>query len=75
MRECRLCHNEIPHIRLEALPDTELCVKCSEKFGPKPVRGFMISSHSKGTAPVLVTVDPDDTESMRRAVRADRRMR
>ena len=30
---CRLCGVEIPIARLEALPDTLLCVDCSEKTG------------------------------------------
>lgn len=75
MKACKVCNQEIPLARLNILPNTELCVKCSEKFGPKPYRGFMVTSHSKGTAPVLVTVDPDDTEAMRRAERAYHRSR
>lgn len=74
-RACKICSHEIPQARLDVLPDTELCVKCSEKHGPKPVHGFMVSNHSKGTAPVMIAVDPDDTESMRQAVRAYRRQR
>lgn len=29
--KCQLCDTEIPAIRLKLLPDTSLCVKCSEK--------------------------------------------
>jgi hypothetical protein len=32
-RSCRLCGAEIPPARLKAIPDTFLCVKCSEKTG------------------------------------------
>jgi len=32
-RECRLCGDEIPNARLEALPDTLVCVDCSEEIG------------------------------------------
>jgi hypothetical protein len=32
-RECRMCGNEIPAARLAAMPDTLVCVKCSEKMG------------------------------------------
>ena len=32
-RPCQRCKAEIPIERLEALPDTRLCVKCSEKIG------------------------------------------
>lgn len=30
---CRLCGVEIPKARLEAIPDTLICVDCSEKIG------------------------------------------
>lgn len=30
---CKRCNKEIPQDRLEALPETELCVKCSDKVG------------------------------------------
>jgi len=74
-RYCKICYAEIPKARLEAIPETVLCVTCSEKYGPKPKKGFMVTWHSKGTAPVLVTVDPDDQEAMRLATRANRRRR
>jgi hypothetical protein len=32
-RHCRLCDVEIPAGRMKALPDTLLCVDCSEKIG------------------------------------------
>ena len=33
MKNCELCGKKIPKQRLEALPDTRLCVKCSAKIG------------------------------------------
>jgi len=72
-RLCEHCSTKIPQARLKALPETTMCVKCAETHGPKPVRGFMVSNASKGTASVLVTVDPDDEEALRRAERAHRR--
>ncbi len=30
---CRICGTEIPPERLEVIPDTLLCVKCSQKIG------------------------------------------
>jgi hypothetical protein len=33
VRYCRICEDEIPRARLEALPDTRVCIKCSEKIG------------------------------------------
>jgi DksA/TraR C4-type zinc finger protein len=32
-RSCRFCGAEIPPARLKALPDTLICVKCSERKG------------------------------------------
>jgi len=32
-RTCRVCGVEIPATRLEAMPDTRVCVKCSDKMG------------------------------------------
>jgi hypothetical protein len=32
-RPCQRCKAEIPIERLEALPDTRLCVECSQKIG------------------------------------------
>jgi hypothetical protein len=32
-RQCRICGDEIPAARLAAMPDTLLCVKCSDKMG------------------------------------------
>ena len=32
-RSCRLCGVEIPQARLKAMPDTFVCVPCSEKTG------------------------------------------
>ncbi|MDZ4833896.1 MAG: TraR/DksA C4-type zinc finger protein [Candidatus Melainabacteria bacterium] len=34
---CRLCGNVIPEERMEALPETELCVGCSAKVGGEVV--------------------------------------
>jgi hypothetical protein len=33
MKECRLCSAEIPAGRLRALPETQVCVACSEEIG------------------------------------------
>ncbi|MEW6737507.1 MAG: TraR/DksA C4-type zinc finger protein [Acidobacteriota bacterium] len=30
---CKLCDDEIPKARLETLPYTQLCVRCSERVG------------------------------------------
>ena len=33
MRRCRICGEEIPPERLAAIPDTLVCVRCSQKIG------------------------------------------
>ena len=33
MKYCRVCGVEIPKERLEVIPDTRVCVKCSAKIG------------------------------------------
>jgi hypothetical protein len=32
-KNCRLCGEKIPKARLKAIPDTLVCVTCSEKIG------------------------------------------
>ncbi|HVO92271.1 MAG TPA: TraR/DksA C4-type zinc finger protein [Terriglobales bacterium] len=32
-RDCRICGGEIPAARLKVLPDTALCVACSQAIG------------------------------------------
>lgn len=32
-RNCRICEVEIPDARLKAIPETLVCVACSEKVG------------------------------------------
>ena len=32
-RHCQLCKKEIPQARLEALPETRVCIECSKKVG------------------------------------------
>ena len=72
MRECQICGEPIPHERLEALPDTQTCVQ----HGSTGKRlGFMIPNAAKGTAPVLIQVDPSNREATRQARRANRRSR
>jgi hypothetical protein len=33
VKRCRICREEIPPERLEVIPDTLVCVKCSKKIG------------------------------------------
>ena len=42
--KCFDCGNEIPEMRMNAVPDTEYCVKCADKH-TEPVVGRMIYGH------------------------------
>lgn len=67
---CVRCGAAICADRLEALPSTKTCVKCSET---RKVVGFMVAPHKTGS--FLVMVDAGDRETLRLAVRANRRAR
>ncbi|MBY0527264.1 MAG: TraR/DksA C4-type zinc finger protein [Gemmataceae bacterium] len=47
MRTCQRCGNDIPAERLEALPDTTICVKCSQEIGGEFVYGAVPSNIGK----------------------------
>jgi hypothetical protein len=47
VRYCRICEAEIPKARLKAIPDTFVCVKCSEKIGGEFELEVNISSTGK----------------------------
>lgn len=68
MRKCYKCQTTIPAIRLEARPDTNTCVDCSEE---QKLVGFMDWYHK--TAPELVIVS--GKENIRRAERINNRSR
>ncbi len=72
MRRCEKCEDIIPQERLEVLPNTQTCVKCSDL--PNVV-GFMVATAAKGTALELHMLTTDDTEAIRQAERAHRRSR
>ena len=42
--KCFDCGSEIPEARLQAVPDTDYCVKCADKH-TEPVVGRMIYNH------------------------------
>jgi hypothetical protein len=69
-RICDTCSEAIPQARIEALPDTTTCIKCSRV--PKMV-GFMDWYHK--TAPELVMISSGDKENLRRAQRVNARSR
>jgi hypothetical protein len=57
IRHCRKCKNEIPKIRLDALPHTRTCVDCSDVTAPV---GHMSWEHK--TAPMFQIVQPSQSE-------------
>ena len=44
---CRRCGGEIPPARLKAIPDTHVCVSCSEKIGGEFELKVMLNSTGK----------------------------
>jgi hypothetical protein len=36
-RACDVCGQPISEARLEALPETRLCIECAKKFPPPPI--------------------------------------
>jgi hypothetical protein len=59
MRNCFRCKSPISAERLEILPDTHTCVKCS---GVQKYVGAMIFDHK--TAPSLAFVRPENKEAV-----------
>lgn len=59
MRTCVRCKEMIPVARLEVLPETHTCVKCS---GVQKYVGAMIFEHK--TAPTLVHIRPENKEAV-----------
>jgi uncharacterized CHY-type Zn-finger protein len=70
---CVKCHQEIPHERSDFLWEHQkpmTCISCSQEKAK-----ITIMEYDHKTAPVMVTIDPDNTEDVRRARRAYRRSR
>ncbi len=67
---CSKCDCVIPEERLEILPHTTTCVKCS-----KEKRKLVFHVYDHKTAPSLVVIDGNDREAIRLAKRANRRAR
>lgn len=71
VKHCKVCDCEIPKERLEALPNTETCVKHSVE---KAYVGVMCFPHKTGSS--LVKVKPNENpEALRRMMRAHKRER
>lgn len=61
MRRCNKCHSPISSTRLEALPQTRVCVECSTEV---PVVGYMSWEHK--TAPVIQVVNTKEFATYQR---------
>jgi RNA polymerase-binding transcription factor DksA len=59
---CASCHQPIPQERLEALPGTTRCVKCSDT---RKVKGALIFEHKTGGS--LQVVSEEQQQRMRAA--------
>jgi hypothetical protein len=68
-----ICGNMIPEERREALPNAKTCYQCAQKDNKSGMTGFMVFDHK--TAPTLVIIPNSDTETLRRAKRANSRSR
>jgi hypothetical protein len=64
MCKCSDCGNEIPSARLEFFPDTEYCVKCSDKHTFKSV-ARIIYSH-KADCELFIARSNEDARRLNR---------
>jgi hypothetical protein len=69
-KRCDVCDGAIPQERLEVLPDTTTCVKCS-----RVKKNIVMPVYSHKTAPEMIVIPSEDRESLRRAIRANNRSR
>ena len=61
--DCIFCNNQIPETRIQAIPDTQTCVKCSDA---KKVLGFTVVEHKTGNWVQVV-----EEETFKELVRLD----
>jgi len=67
---CVACNHPIDPERLEALPRTTTCVRCSTEK-----RSYAFMEYGHKTAGYIQVVKGDDREGLRRAIRAYKRAR
>ena len=70
-RYCRRCGTEIPEGRLEAIPDTLVCVKCSEEIGGEFELKVTVSGTAKAGS-LKVTGQQVEVQRQRKPFRATR---
>jgi len=72
MRNCEKCGEPIPTERLEILPSTTTCVKCSQTGRQM---GFMVGTAAKGCAATIIMIPQNNPEALRQARNAHLRKR
>lgn len=62
---CEICGAEIPHERLEILPETTTCVKCSEAkpYSESEYLGFNVAKDQERNRLNMEDLEADDTDS------------
>ena len=65
---CRRCGNEIPAGRLTAIPDTEVCVTCSEEIGGEFELKVTVSGTAKAGS-LKLTGQQVDVQRQRKPLR------
>lgn len=68
--KCQSCNADIPQARLDAVPDTQYCVKCADKHAP-PTLVCMDYTHKTAGEFVIAVGD----ENVRRLDRQNKRSR
>lgn len=62
---CKVCQNNIEATRLEALPETKVCISCARKgHNQTSIKGIMCFDHKTGGT--LQVVSPDNFSEYRR---------
>lgn len=67
---CVFCGEGIPPERLEVLPDTQTCVKCTTE-----AKKLCVPSYPHKTGGTIIVIDAEDKETIRRAQIQYRRTR
>jgi len=68
MTKCQVCGKKIPKVRLNVLPETKHCVKCSDSDASVGITVW----EDKHT-PVMLKVSPEEAEEYWRLERAEGR--
>jgi hypothetical protein len=67
-RPCQRCKAEIPLERIEALPETRLCVRCSEEVGGDFERVAVVRNQGKAGSLKHTGTDITEIKKVRRRI-------